>query len=308
MKKFLINLLRYTAIMAVTVTVTFLVAVPQFSNNFNASILSKIQRLESIQEPKIVLVGNSSLALGMDSAALEEAMGMPVVNLGLHGGLGNMFLYKMAEGNISRGDIVVLANTHFDSGRIQDPALAWITIENRRDFWKFIPEECQTEMILAFPDYVLSTLRAFGGYNKGASNAIGPYTRYPFNEYGDNIWPREETQMEFGYGTVTVPEVTDAGVDQINAFAAYCAEQGAACLLAGYPIPYGEFSPGEEEFAALRQTLEERLDCQLISDYSDYFLDYGYFFDTQYHLTTEGASLRTQLLIADLQRWLETQS
>jgi len=33
--------------------------------------------------------------------------------------------------------------------------------------------------------------------------------------------------------------------------------------------------------------------------------DYKYFFDTRFHLTTEGAKLRTKQLIEDLKAWKE---
>lgn len=59
---------------------------PQYLGNYQASLIDKVERLESIQEPKIVLIGDSNLAFGIDSERIEEAFGMPVVNMGLHGG------------------------------------------------------------------------------------------------------------------------------------------------------------------------------------------------------------------------------
>ena len=70
---------------------------PQYENGYCASLIDKVNRLKSINEPKIVLLGNSNLAFGIDSKMLEESMNMPVVNMGLHGGDGNAFHEEMAK-------------------------------------------------------------------------------------------------------------------------------------------------------------------------------------------------------------------
>ena len=68
---------------------------PQYDTSYNAALHDKIDRIEMIEEPKIVLIGNSNVAFGFDSEMIEEAFGMPVVNMGLHGALGNAFHEEM---------------------------------------------------------------------------------------------------------------------------------------------------------------------------------------------------------------------
>ena len=304
MKQFLTKLLRYFLLIFLLTVSSFLVLVPQFYNDFTASIEDKLERLESIDGPKLILVGNSNLVYGIDSAMLEEALDMPVVNLGLHGGLGNMFHYNMAKRNIAQGDIVVLLNTHFDEGVILEPDVAWITIENGKDYWKLIPRESWMDMVLAFPGYVVSTMSSFG-LQRAKSVTSGPYARRAINEYGDSTWNREDSQVTFTEGMVAVPEITEKGIAQINEFNAFCQQQGAVCLLGGYAIPSGPVTPPAEAYDRMQQELERLLDCEVISDYSDYLLDYQYFYDTQYHLTNEGTKLRTQQLKDDLLSWRE---
>ena len=84
---------------------------PQYENGYCASLIDKVNRLKSINEPKIVLLGNSNLAFGIDSKMLEESMNMPVVNMGLHGGDGNAFHEEMAKINVVSGDIYVLCHS-----------------------------------------------------------------------------------------------------------------------------------------------------------------------------------------------------
>lgn len=76
-------------------------------------------------------------------------------------------------------------------------------------------------------------------------------------------------------------------------------------VIAGYPIAYGEYSTfREEDFIAFKSELENVIDCEIISDYTDYFYPYDYFYDTSLHMTAEGAEIRTEQLISDLNRWM----
>lgn len=60
------------------------------------------------------------------------------------------------------------------------------------------------------------------------------------------------------------------------------------------------------EYIAFQQQLESKLDCPVISDFTDYFIDYQYFFDTAFHLTDEGTRIRTQLLADDLRKYMDS--
>ena len=109
----------------------FIRILPQNSEEYNAALLDKIQRLQNLNEAKIVLIGNSNVSFGFQSQLIEEAYNMPVVNMGLHGGLGNAFHEKMVKINVHEGDVYVICHHTFsDDGKIQDIQLAWITLEN----------------------------------------------------------------------------------------------------------------------------------------------------------------------------------
>lgn len=115
--------------------------IPQYIYIYSSSLLDKVERLEMIDEPKIVLIGNSNLVFGIDSGQLEQAFAMPVVNMGLHSGLGNSFHEQFIKGNINKGDIIIIAHTDYDdAGKLQDPQLAWATLENHWELggiWKW---------------------------------------------------------------------------------------------------------------------------------------------------------------------------
>lgn len=305
MKKLLIKLLLLlglvAAFLALLLLLTFKVAGPQFHGEYTGAISDKIERLESIDDPKIVLVGNSNLAFGIDSERIEEAFGMPVVNLGGHGGLGNEFHINMGKGNINEGDVVIVSLTSYEDGGAPDADLAWITIENY-GLWHLVPKECRSEMLKALPHYAF---RVLGRWitRTGNKPRDGVYSIDSFNEYGDVVFPRPES-VQGPIQQSAHPSAVGETADLINEYAAWCAERGAVCVVAGYPILRGQVipppPPAYDQFDA---ELREKLDCEVISVSRDYFMDQSYFYDTYYHLTDEGVAIRTEQLIEDLRSW-----
>ncbi|MBE9009078.1 hypothetical protein IQ250_02530 [Pseudanabaenaceae cyanobacterium LEGE 13415] len=64
---------------------------------------------EQIQAPRrILLVGGSATHFGVNAAQIEQNLKMPVVNLGLHAGLGLDAICAIAKEQVRPGDLVVL--------------------------------------------------------------------------------------------------------------------------------------------------------------------------------------------------------
>lgn len=283
----------------------FFVIGNQNLGSFQAALLDKTERLRSIGEPKIILIGNSNLAFGVDSQRIQEALGMPVVNMGLHGGLGNAFLENMVKLGVSEGDIVVVCHSDYDDdGTIPDPALAWITVEMHPEFWKLIPAKAIPQMLKAYPGYLYSSaVRFLTGSPKNVPETGTSYSRAGFNAFGD-VCVRGEDSFVFTEGSVVVPQVGEETAARLNALNHYILSRGATMVVAGYPIGSGEFTPAEAEFDAFEAQLREALDCPVISRFADYFIPYSCFYDTVFHLNDVGVKLRTGQLIADLQDWM----
>lgn len=286
----------------------FKVIMPQYSYNYNAALQDKINRLSSVESPKIVLIGNSNLAFGINSAMLEDAFGMPVVNMGLHGGLGNAFHEEMAKINVREGDIILIAHTEFaDDDTISDPVLAWLTIENHPDLWRLIRPKDIPDLFLSYPDYAKKALTLWSAREGNEADLGTVYDRTAFNEYGDVAFRRPETILEadfFEKNPIPVPQINAECTTRLNRLNEYVTQKGAVLLTAAFPIPAGENTPPAEDYIRFQQQLSECLDFPVISDYTNYFFEYRYFYDTAGHLTDEGAVLRTRQLILDLQNYL----
>ena len=312
MKKFVTKVLLLLGLVilmwAIIITLDFWVVGNQYLNNYQASILDKTNRAESIGSKKILLIGNSNVSFGFDSELLEKELALPVVNMGIHSGLSNAFQEDMAKPYISEGDIVLLCHNSFNDGYIiRDPSLAWITIEKHMELWPIIRECNKIDMLKAYPLYALNCLMlSISG--KGNKVEDSCYSRQAFNEYGDVIYrpdfEKRPASTIFYNGAIKVPSVTEDTVERINDFNDFCLSRGALLLVVGYPIAYGEYTPSKEEYIEFQNMLSGYLQCPVISDYTDYFIPYDYFYNTIYHLTEEGTKIRTIQTVKDVKRYL----
>lgn len=280
---------------------------PQYNANYCASLQDKVERLESIEGAKIVLLGNSNLTFGIHSELIESELGMPVVNMGLHGAIGNRIHEDMAKYHVTEGDIYILCHTSYmDDDGVGDATLLWSILENHFELWKLLQPSDAYTMLKFYPTYLKKCLELYNsGYGNLDTGSI--YDRSAFNVYGDISLERNECKYVFGE-PVNPPEINDIAIERINELSAWLETQGAVLLVAAYPIGNGELTAETEEFEEFQRELEEKLDCAVISQFTDYMYDYSAFYDTSLHLTSEAADVRTRQLIEDIKCWQESQA
>lgn len=304
MKKKILFFIKLVIAAMLFLCFAFGAVLPQYTGNYQASMTDKVDRLKKLEGAKIVLLGNSNLAFGMNSATVEENFQMPVVNMGLHGGVGNAFNESAAKLNVHEGDIYVIFHDNFsDNDSIKNPELAWITIENHYELWKLLRIKDIPCMVRAFPTYLHKCIDMWGSQT-GNAEETNAYRRSAFNEYGDNIYPRPSSEGEVDFSPVRINPISDVAAERINRLNSYLTERGAVLVVAGYPVAECETTPDRAAYEAFRLDLQEKLDCPVISDYNDYRMDKSCFYDSYLHMTDAGVNVRTNLFINDLRTYL----
>lgn len=276
---------------------------PQYSLGYCASIIDKLNYAATLKQPKIILVGNSNVPFGFDSEILEEETGMAVVNLGLHGSFQNAFHEELAKKSLNKGDIILICHSNFsDKGTISQHNLACITIENNFRYLKFLsPKDYFPYFICSF-DYMA---KATGLYlsHEGNKDTKDVYSRNAFNKYGDVTYPRNFLgnleKAEF-------PKINSTCMNRLKKLKLYAEKKGATVLIAGYPILTDKENETEQRnyFIHFQNELETASPVPVISNYQDYFFDENYFYNTNLHLTNEGARIRTEKTAEDLKIFL----
>ncbi|MBQ8401973.1 MAG: hypothetical protein IJX14_08590, partial [Clostridia bacterium] len=267
----------------------------QYGNTFLGEMAVKYDRLTSVEGPKVVVVGGSSVAFGLDSAALEETVGMPVVNFGLYATLGTKYMIGISKAGIGEGDIVILAPE-------TDPRTLSLYF-NAEAVWQSLDQDMSMLRYVEYDNWgrlgggLWNFAKAKYGYWKegNAPNPEGIYAFSSFNEYGDIIYPREFNIMVGDYDPsqiLTLDEtlLDSEFIDYVNDYAAWCRQKGATLYYSFSPMNEAALVEGttEESILAYYSALASALDCTVCSDISDYIMDAAYFYDTNFHLNDTG--------------------
>lgn len=295
---------------------TLAVFIPDYGNRGNMlySILDKHERLDSISQPKMIFAGGSNLAFGLDSRKVQEAFGMPVVNMGIHAGLGLKFILDDVRPYLGRGDVVVIVPEypHFYD---KYPSVFYGQDELLTMIFDIVPEERKyislkqwTHLYRGLPNYVGNKyycLLKYGRKPKTVKGKAKAYQRSSFNKYGDIT-----AHLEMGYaGTPPIPEVDHPAnldaIEYINEFGRECQAKGATVLMAMTSIQDTGYYRTEDHINNLIDAFDKYLQVPLIAPPARYRMKNELFFDTMEHLNKEGRELRTNMLIEDLSSYLK---
>lgn len=298
------------ALMAAFVAGGVLSVAPRFGDRYPAVLADKVGRLRAVRGPKIVVIGNSNVAFGIDSKVLSRAFGRPAVNAGLHAGFSGLFQERMAEVNPVPGDVYVLCHARYDDDFFSsDPLFLWTAVETRLPAFALLRLSDVPGLVRGFPDYVRAVLEAAAeaaawpdgrpGRRKASESA---YARRAFDENGDNAFVRVPRYEKVEH-VVPPPGPTRGTADRINALARRLREKGAFVVVAAVPVVEDPATDPPEAFDAFREKLAGMLECPVISDWRDYRFPRSFFFDNSLHLTNEGAEKRTERLARDLAAW-----
>ncbi len=305
MKKKILFFVKCIVLVLFLYVFCFMVVMPQYLGNYQAVTVDKVQKLKATDGPKIVLIGNSNLAFGIDSQLIEEAFHMPVINMGVHGGVGNAFNEEAARINVDEGDLYIICHTNYDDEDvIKNQKLAWITLENHYELYSMVRAKDWPDMIKAYPTYLKDCLYKWRT-RSGNQETNDAYRRSAFNEYGDNYYPRPVSQENIDFSPVTINHINEQSAKRLNALNAYLTQRGADMVIAAYPIANYEKAPSKEEYLQMGQEMADALDCSVISDFRDYMYDPSLFYDTHSHLIDEGVAIRTNQLISDIKNYMD---
>lgn len=289
---------------------------PRYAQTYYGELAKMYDKLANTDGKKIVVIGNSNVPFGLDSALAESllkqaGLDYSVCNFGLYGALGTRFMCELAEKQIKSGDIVVVStelypqtmSTYFSAEE------AWYALDSNTSlFWQF-PHE--TRKILA-AGYVHYSAQKHELYKNGQC-AEGSDV-YAVTSFDDNCdlknFPTDYNTMQNGTD-VNNPIVFDNALfsedfcDFINGFADRIVKRGASIYYSFAPMNNAAVSEEEmakkDEFFAY---VSKKLRFTVISDINDYLLDKEWFYDSNFHLNTSGRVLRTVQLVCDIKNQL----
>ena len=279
---------------------------PQYGDTFLGELKYKVQYLEEAQGPRIVLVGGSGVAFGVDSALMErELPGYTVVNFGMYAALGTTVMLDLSEDLIHPGDIVILIPEQQEQtlSDFFDPAVMWQALDGAFPLLGRLPGTYRSALAGQFPYFAA---QKYADLLQGRTpRPRGVYSRASFNAAGDVVSGLcSRNIMSGGYDPNTPIRfdsalATDAFLSRVNAYARSVEERGATMWYAFCPMNAAAVvgDAGPDEFY---DALQAALRFPVIGDPNQSILESGWFYDTNFHLNASGKIVYTRLLVRNI--------
>lgn len=273
-----------------------------FNSSYQSLVVDKYRLLQKTPSPKIILIGGSSLAFGLNQERLSEATGYEVVNLGLHAGFGYLFCTELAKENINPGDIVLLAYEYewIDGFNELNQSLIMSGIGNNIDMYKHIPVEHWKDFIGYIFKYAQDKYEYPGASGVCSREAFDCRNAQMTMLRESTLDDYEENKEHYGCIILEDAVISDRTIDYLREFKKYVEDRGASIYFVAPPLLDRAVECDYCWFEKLITDEETLIGIPYISNPEDYFFEGELMFDTKYHCNSKGEKKRTELLISDL--------
>ena len=279
---------------------------PRYISSRNGTYQIKFERLMTAPGKKLVVTGGSNVAYGVISEQLMDGLGneYSVVNYGCNASTPASFYIEVISHFIKEGDILVHAP--------EDNKYQWGYNEVNPTLWQIFEGAYGAFSYVDIRNYI-NVFSSFATFNAArqsrGTNTYENYTSETVNMYGDYI--KEKV------GQTYTPEPKKKGLSASLITASYnqnlnrsldmVAAAGGRCYLSFASINFVTVNDNARTPAHQTQYMnaaKNNIHATVISKPGDYLMDTKYFYNSDYHLNTQGAKVRTDLLVRDIKAQL----
>ena len=282
--------------------------------NYYMAALDKIALVRTQASPRVIFIGGSSVAFGIDSGLIATRLGMHPVNTGLHAGFGLDFFLDTVEPWVRAGDVVVLAPEYeaFTEYFHADPETFAHFIETDGSLMSTLSwRQIRAVLDRGYALHLKKVLRvAMGTPAPSRDLPVGLYSRSGFNANGDflahhgqpsSVVPPARKSAWFVFKDNKDETRAVAAIHYLNRFATNCRSKGVRVFLAHPPFYDRVFKQSREDISRLDELLQRTLDIPMLDKPEDSALPLELFYDTYYHLTADGKRIHSEALASRLQ-------
>jgi hypothetical protein len=269
--------------------------IPYEEDDHFRTFFMKEKMLAEHTPPTVFLLGGSNVAFGFDSEQMEEALHLPVVNLGINAGLGLQFMVNHTATCLKQGDILIISPeySHFffsgkGGGRLAD--LLYISKG------QILPYLNTVQIVMILQKTPQAVMQSIEKLMIAQENYTAPYTTAWFDRHGDVVEHRSRVPKRF-------PQLQSFNKPLDRTFLNYFCQRveelrqkGITVYLFPPSLAQTSFANIQDDLPPLVQALEER-NIPFVLPPEDFAFPDSLFFDTHYHLSYSGTLLRTQKVI-----------
>ena len=283
------------------------------ANDYLLAIETKHKNLAKLPSPRIIFLGGSSVAFGVDSKSIGDSLGLNGFNLGLHAGLGLQFIVNEALEMAKPGDVLVVSSEYF-LGEGQMKMLAYMS-QNYPPSEKYLnlnaSEKISYPYELVMDNLLAKNSRVQNTFLKGKKTVVqqdtnNVYRKSGFNERGDYELHLDQEARPFGIFVKYEQreENYTTGIEMLNKLAAL-QEKGVRVfyVFPGYPLE--EYNRFQKPLQSFENQLKAGLQFPVLGKVTDFLYPESDFYDTVYHLRRKGRVERTKTMVRLLRESLQ---
>lgn len=303
MRKFLIKSGIFIALifailgLAVLVTLKYL---PVNTDNYNYEHIIKMHRLDTLASPRLIFIGGSNIAFGLNSARISDSLDINVQNAAVHAGIGLRYMLDEITVRVRKGDIVVVMPEYsqFDKIYNGDDAgtLTDVVVYGDGSGWSRLNSQQLLNVISGFPSHIKGRRRI--DLDRAVRNNGYVYATRNFNEYGDEAAHRSRPPQKLSVSKYKL-EIDMEIISEMAAKIKDIQAKGARVILL-WPITIeSNFNAGREALGDVADALGA---CGISFDSSpDYLVEPDSLaYDTPYHMSGPAVEDVTDKIIARL--------
>jgi hypothetical protein len=278
---------------------------PVYTTNKHGTYSVKFELLYTAKKRKVMVVCGSNTAYGLDSVRLMDSLDFDatVVNFGFNWITPSLMQMEIALRFSNPGDILLLAPelTEAQFGGVAAYTTMWQMFESCYEAISYVNIQNYTGIFDTFASFNQTRARSeTHSYDNYVSdvNIYGDYTVYRTAQPAD--YNREnQKNLDFNISTF----LTDERVARMNAMFDRFINKSCYVWMSFASINYNGLSEQSKNAAyraAWVDALKSKLHATLISDIENYIYPGNYFFDSNFHLSTEATKIRTMSLAEDM--------
>ena len=275
-----------------------------FQGSLMGSVYVKQQLVQNTPGKRVLVVGGSSVPYSIQCEQVAEEAGMPCIAMGATAYLGLEYYLALIDGELHPGDIVVLAPEFAMLQNAVSYSTTWMAVENSPSLLAALPVSYWPGMVSSYYTYSRQKLDLLRQKGAPAATPQEQYAAFGFGPWGDIVTERE-SMLESGYDknnilTLDDSSLSDEVVKAVRRFAKQAQKAGATVVLTWAPFDELAYTGAAQQLEEFQTQLESRTGLPYIGRLADCMLSAELFYDSNNHLTTEGAALRTRMLLDDL--------
>lgn len=275
---------------------------PKYTSSRTGTYHIKFERLITSERPKMIFVGGSNLTYGLISPDVaKEFDGYDIINFGTRYQAPAAFYLESISKWINPGDVIVFApeaegEQQYGFNEINE--FVWQMNEAAYDLFAEIDLRHYPKLLETFAEFNKTRSSKKSSYTyETHSNTVNEYGDYFTEKVGQTYTPLYDTK-ELSVDLVT------KNIDELNRALRLCHDAGAKLYITFGVINELSLTPearSEKGRTAYENAVKNNVFCDaVISELSDYIMNTKYFYNTDYHLNTKGAEIRTKQLISDI--------